>query len=106
MTASAEAHATGFPQKVPPIVPAGAASITSALAVIAEIGSPAPRDFAVVIISGAAPSSAQYSDAKYFPVLQFPHCTSSATIRIPLSSQILRTAFTHSIGAGMNPPSP
>lgn len=41
----------GFPQKVPPMVPAGAASMISALAVIAEIGSPAPRDFAVVIIS-------------------------------------------------------
>ena len=63
ITASAAAQETGFPQKVPPMVPAGAASITSALAVIAEIGRPAPRDFAVVIISGAAPASAQYSDA-------------------------------------------
>ena len=45
------------------MVPAGAASMISTLAVIAELGSPAPRDFAVVIISGAAPASAQYSDA-------------------------------------------
>ena len=63
ITASAEAQATGLPQKVPPMVPAGAASMISALAVIAEIGRPAPRDLAVVMISGAAPTSAQYSDA-------------------------------------------
>ena len=63
ITARAAAQETGFPQNVPPIVPAGAASMTSALAVIAEIGSPAPSDLAVVMMSGAAPASAQYSDA-------------------------------------------
>ena len=76
------------------------------LAVIALIGTPAPRDFAVVRISGAQPASAQYSDAKYLPERQFPHCTSSAISRIPCSSQSLLTAFTHSMGAGMKPPSP
>ena len=88
------------------MVPAGAASITSALAVIALIGTPAPMDFAVAMISGAAPASFQYSDAKYFPVLQLPHCTSSAISMMPLSSQIFLSLFTNSIGAGMNPPSP
>ena len=106
ITLSADAQASGFPQYVPPIVPAGTLSIISARAVIALIGTPAPSDFAVVTMSGAHPASAQYSETKYFPERQFPHCTSSAMSRIPLSSQILRTAFTHAIGAGMNPPSP
>ena len=102
----AAAQANGLPQYVPPIVPAGAASITSSLALMALIGTPAPIDFAVAMMSGAAPASFQYSDVKYFPVRQLPHCTSSAISIIPLSSQILRSFFTNSIGAGINPPSP
>lgn len=59
----AEAQARGFPQYVPPIVPTGTESIISSRAVIALIGTPPPRDFAVAIISGAAPASFQYSEA-------------------------------------------
>lgn len=88
------------------MTPAGTLSMIAALAVIADSGMPPAMDLAVVTMSGAQPASAQYSEAKYFPVRQLPHCTSSAMSRIPLSSQILRTAFTHSMGAGMKPPSP
>ena len=100
------AQASGLPQYVPPIVPGATPSITSALAIMADSGTPAAMDFAVAIISGSTPASFQYSDANIRPVRQNPDCTSSAISKIPLSSQILRTALIHSIGAGMNPPSP
>ena len=102
----AAAQASGFPQYVPPIVPGATASMISDLAMMADSGTPAAIDLAVAMISGCTPASCQYTLANILPVLQKPLCTSSAIRRIPLSSQSFLTAFTHSIGAGMKPPSP
>ena len=102
----AAAQASALPQKVPPIVPFAGASMISSLAMIADSGTPAAIDLAVAMISGSTPASFQYSEANIRPVRQKPDCTSSATSMIPLSSQIWRTALIHSIGAGINPPSP
>ena len=100
------AQASGFPQYVPPMIPGVTFSIISSLAMTALSGRPAAIDFAVAKMSGAHPASFQYSEANILPVRQNPDCTSSATRQIPYLSQIWRTALTHSIGAGINPPSP
>ena len=102
----AAAHANALPQNVPPIVPGAEASMISSLATIADNGTPAAIDLAVAKISGCTPASSQYCVANILPVRQNPVWTSSATNKIPFSSQIFLTAFTHSIGAGINPPSP
>ena len=106
MVLSAAAQARGLPQKVPPMVPAGTASMISLRAMMALMGRPAAMDLAVARMSGAQPASCQYWEANIWPVRQKPLCTSSAMSRMPWSSQILRRPFTNSMGAGMKPPSP
>ena len=106
MVFRAAAQATALPQKVPPMVPAGTACIISSRATMALMGIPAAMDLAVAKMSGWTPASAQYSVANIRPVRQKPLCTSSAMRRMPWSSQTFRRAFTHSMGAGMKPPSP
>ena len=68
MVLSAAAQARGLPQKVPPTVPPGMASMISERATMALMGIPAAMDLAVVRMSGAQPASAQYSEANMRPV--------------------------------------
>ena len=69
----------------------------------APIGMPEPSPLAVSRMSGSTPSCSQ---AHIFPVRPTPHCTSSATSRMPCRSQSSRRSRSHPAGGTMYPPSP
>ena len=89
MAASAAAHASGLPPKVPPRPPGWTVSIRSARPVTAAMGRPPPRLLAVVTMSGTTPSC---SHAYHAPVRPNPDWISSATNTTPLASAPRRRA--------------
>ena len=103
-TASAAAAATGFPPYVPPSPPGCTASISSARPVTAEIGNPAPSDFAVRTMSGMTPSSS--SIAYQRPARPMPLWISSAMNTMPCSAQKSASPLRNPGAGTMNPPSP
>src|SRR2546426_4272662 len=100
--ASDAAHATGFPPKVFECFPLSLKSISAGYTA-APIGSPPPRDLAIVKMSGTA---SECSIAHIFPVRPRPDWTSSSIRSAPWSFAIFAIRSIHPGGGTMYPPSP
>ena len=86
-TASAAAHATGFPPNVLPWSPLRSAVPAAPSPMHAPIGSPPPSPFASVSTSGTTPAAWQANQA---PVRPIPLWISSITSSAPAASQASR----------------
>ena len=102
IVASAAAIDIGFPPNVDACDP-GFQSMISARVIQIPSGIPLAMPFAIQTMSGSTPDS---SMAHHFPVRPHPHCTSSATSKIPCRSQMALSSRRKFVGAGTNPPSP
>ena len=96
-TASAAAHAIGFPPNVLPWSPRRSAVPQSPKPMQAPIGSPPPSPLASVITSGRTPSCWCANQA---PVRPIPLWISSSTSSAPASSQACRAACRYPAGRG------
>src|SRR5262252_70137 len=102
-TASAAAHATGFPPKVLPWSPLRSAVPAAPSPMHAPIGSPPPSPLASVSTSGTTPAAWLANQA---PVRPMPLWISSITSSAPAAWQASRAPRRYPAGAGTTPASP